>query len=494
MIWRETALWMTASFMAVAVVDGRQPIFLLEERSELVATAEDQFVRIFGNNGEKPRMRNKFKEEDGTSILSTAKTKQLHKILAQMPTEHRQLRNTGHLAALIAQGCSASAVYGETSYDDTYSPICECLQNQNTGLVTLECNLRDEACDGEVCTITNELFYFSDDDGDLTTKATCSFCSSEDCEGVADTCTSVLFDDEFDPQACQVATLPRNDTETTETCSDCVICGTGSDASPFGISHTCFDEPTDGCDTDQFAHVHNFLPKRIGNTNVPGTFQQTCEANAIDRVLYDPVSYEESYSIICDCDDPTSGVINCDLHDKACFANLCTDISEVFYFSEFTGDYEYKYTINWETTFWTEVYFEPTTGTPTSCSVISPDPFTGQLFLCENCQICTDEATGETGISYNCFGRNPDNCDTTDGRTAFNLALESSTSPPPPTASPTRAPASTVEPAASPTGPAPPTQDEIDEDDKGPSVTSGVKRNKCVDFVLAGLAAGIALV
>jgi len=353
---------------------------------------------------------------------------------------NRNLIMGGHIADILLGGCNAEEVYDQTSYDDGYKPVCTCFEEAGTGQFFMECELGDDTCSSllkdNVCSGTHEVFFFSDSDGDLTSKATCTVCKSENCEGVSEICTSVGFDDDFIPAVCRVVILAQDaqtDNTTnvtipateTQACLDCQICGDGSPNNPYGVEHSCFDRPTNGaCDTNTFAHLHNFLPGTVGTAPVPGVFSQTCTASPnIDRALYTYVNYDQGYSTLCDCDDPTSGSITCDLHDASCFANLCTDISEVFFFDRTSGEYEAKWTIDWESSLWTQTTFDPNTGSATGCSVLDNDPNTGALVQCTQCAICNSAQEG-AGITFDCFGKQQFSCDTSDGRAKYNFYVE----------------------------------------------------------------------
>jgi hypothetical protein len=365
---------------------------------------------------------------------------------APAPDLNRQLFTTGHLADVLAGNCNATDVYEQTSYDDSYEPVCTCYQDTTTGQITMECVLGDDVCSSllvdTVCSGTHEVFFFSDTDGDLSSKATCTLCKSDNCDGVEEICTSVAFNDDLEPEGCQVVKLGQvvttgNTTVSTdsERCTECQICG-GTGIEPFGVEHSCFDDPTNGCDSDTFAHLHNFIPGRVGDTPVGGVFAETCTASSIDRALYSYVNYDSGYSTLCDCDDPTSGSITCDIHYSQCFANLCTDISEVFFFSRQSGQYEAKWTINWDSLLWTQTTFDANTGRATGCSVLDNDPTTGELLQCTNCKIC-DSAQDGAGVTYGCFGTLQPNCDTSDGRAKFNFAMPvSAPAPTPPGSAP----------------------------------------------------------
>ena len=349
----------------------------------------------------------------------------------------RNLFTTGHLADIVNQDCSAQNVYKDTDYDNGYQPICDCVFDQNIGEVLMECYLGDEECttppaggsvENTTCLGTHELFFFSDTDGDLSNKLTCNVCRSDNCNGIKETCTEVAFNDEYEPAVCQVILFPSDDAEAgspnsqIQVCADCTICGNKDTG--YGLEHTCFDAPTTGCDVDSYAHLHNFASAVDGTKQaVGGLFGVVCAADSPDRVLYNDVTYDSGYSAICDCDDPSEPAVECDLYHDECHANLCTDISERFFFSADTGEYEAKWTVNWETSLWTQTIFDSASGRATSCSVLGNDPQSGDLVQCTNCQIC-DSAQGGAGIKYDCFGQTPEtSCDPAEGRAKFNFPI-----------------------------------------------------------------------
>ena len=380
---------------------------------------------------------------------------------------NRNLVLNGHLTDAIFDNCDADHAYQHTAYDDPYQPICQCLLDQQTGLVWMECYLNDESCTAsgqtngtDVCHGTYEIFFFRDTDGDLESKASCRICHTDNCiaNGIKEVCTEVYFDDISQPTSCNIIEFPEVADDPLTVCDQCNICGLGSTADPYGVEHTCLNGGVStGCDTDSYAHLHNFEAGSTaggsGGQPVGGVFGDVCATSDDPGLgLYKQVSYNTGYDALCDCEDLTSGTISCDLHDGDCFANLCTDISELFFFSRENGNYQSKWTINWDKYLWTQTAFDPTTGQALSCSVIEPDPNTGEPTACSNCNICNSPQDG-TGISYSCFGKTQDTvCDASDGRAKFNFVL------PPPTTKPVVAlsPQPTPPPVASPPAPGQP--------------------------------------
>ena len=344
----------------------------------------------------------------------------LNHVLKQNNRDGRNLQFTGHLWDACIPGTGgemANAVYQHSEYDDAHQPLCECFVNTETTEIHVECELGDQTCDSNgVCSGTHDIFFFDDADGDLHTKYQCHICYSEDnCTGVREICTGVKFDDNNEPEKCVV--LEFLDTGATNECDECNICRDLDNK--IGILHNCFGQG-DGstCDTVGGEHIHNFVPSSPSGSNpVPGTFQSTCKQTDL---LYDSTTYDDDYSKMCDCDDPSSGSIVCDLYLEQCFANLCTDITEVFFFNAETGAYEEKMTCNWDADgICTMVKFQETYGVPYECKVLGIEA--GELVDCASCQICETKGEG-FGVKYDCFGDSTlDTCVTKSGHATFNL-------------------------------------------------------------------------
>jgi len=211
----------------------------------------------------------------------------------------------------------------------------------------------------------------------------------------------------------------------------------------YGISYDCFGKttPPGQCDIDGTAHLHNFQPAIKNNKQLSrgGTFANICPssstttATALEEVLYGTTAYDDDYQKSCDCIH-TMGVVACDLFQDSsvgkvdCFANECTDRSELFYFNRDGQMFEKMSCGTTNNLEWCSVvkFWPDDTGavssnqrpTPISCTIFSPS----DLNTCNDCTICQDETTEEYGIRYNCFGltTNENTCNV-DGRAVFNI-------------------------------------------------------------------------
>mmetsp|Transcript_24589 Transcript_24589/g.56361 ORF Transcript_24589/g.56361 Transcript_24589/m.56361 type:complete len:624 (+) Transcript_24589:187-2058(+) len=395
----------------------------------------------------------------------------------------RSLQTTGHLSDLLIDGCTASNVYQYSDYDNEYAPACACWQDLLTGEILLRCHVNDDDCQTvdvpeelnlnftnaalqqEVCSATQEFFFFSDTDGDLETKATCQFCRDTDdateelcAYHIRELCTFVTFahdteDNNDQPVACELAEYLANQTEPRILCQECEICEDGPEG-PYGIQHSCFDL-SDGisCETSGLAHLHNFVPT-LGNGSAAvfevtqGRYADICQDPddtefSLTNAMYDKVGYDNALAKVCDCNTGTNPSITCDLHNPQCFANTCSDMSEVFFFDN-NGAYSSKWTVSWGAQFegsdlWTQVRFNKETGEPTECGVI--DLINGQPYICDNCELCSSGTN--VGLNFNCFGQSTSGCYLGQGRAQYNFAETTPFTPRPSGSPPTVSPPTT---------------------------------------------------
>jgi len=157
--------------------------------------------------------------------------------------------------------------------------------------------------------------------------------------------------------------------------------------------------------------IHSNLPA------IGGEYSVICSSRNLEQQFYSQVNYNAGYDTICDCQDPASGTVICDVHDDYYHANLASIFSEIFWFNQSNGQYEKKWTMSYELT--TQTIFDPDTGDAKSCSVLLSS--NGGIVECLNCFICKDDS-GNTGIAYSCGRMTQEgSCDTSLGRAQFNL-------------------------------------------------------------------------
>ncbi|CAJ1935083.1 unnamed protein product [Cylindrotheca closterium] len=383
----------------------------------------------------------------------------------------RKLAFTGHVwDACIPDDTPTSAevtaqAYDNVQYDDEHDPACVCWRDNLLNEVWMQCLMGDETCvdaatsntdpnnanNTSTCSETQEIFLFSTNTGDLNVKNTCSFCneySNTTCDGVQEVCSVVFFDDNETPQQCLFQEVL--DDGSPLNCEDCQICqGPNGET---GMNYDCFGQSTNGqCDTTVSFHLHNFAPVlESGAAPVQGRFGDICRKNE-EVALYDQTWYDNSFGKVCDCDDPTAGVIVCDLflNVEDCFANECSPISEIFYFGLDSGELNEKVTCDGTNGLCSRVAFNDNDGAPSGCEVILlPDPRP-----CTSCNICQDEA-GAYGIEFNC-GTVETECLTSNGRAVNNFVDQPATSAPNVSANsnqepPSSAPINTFSPNLSP--------------------------------------------
>ncbi|KAL3942281.1 MAG: hypothetical protein SGBAC_003490 [Bacillariaceae sp.] len=370
-----------------------------------------------------------------------------------MDQAQRKLAFTGHVwDACIPDSTPTSAevtakTYGNVEYDDQHDPNCICIFDNNMKELWMQCTMGDETCldDGNgnttsLCAETHEIFLFSTNTGDLSSKNTCHFCNdytNTNCTGIKEHCSVVYFDDNETPQQCIFQDIMEDGT--IANCDNCQICQDANGET--GMNYDCFGKTTNGqCDTTESFHVHNFAPvlsDSDGLTPVGGRFGNMCKKNE-EFAIYDKTTYDDPFGKVCDCDDPSSGVIVCDLFldTQDCFANECSPISEIFYFGQNSGELTEKLTCDGTNGLCSRVAFA-NNGKPNACELILfPDPTP-----CRACSICQDETTNEYGIQFSCFGADQSQCLTSNGR-AINNFVDQPTMAPGPASSPAMAPTS----------------------------------------------------
>jgi len=351
-----------------------------------------------------------------------------------LDTVQRKLPLTGHIWDACFPGNTLTnaeiteKTFENTDYDDQLNPFCACLYDDMLDELWLQCRMGDEECnpnDNVTCEETHEFFLFAQKSGDVESKHTCNFCTdatNTNCTGIQEICSVVYFDDNETPERCIFQEL--QDGGGLKRCENCQIC---QDGDSVGMNYDCFGESTNGqCDTSVSFHVHNFAPVTTsGPSPIGGRFGNICRKNE-EFAIYNKPTYDDPFSKVCDCDDPTAGVIVCDLFIEAnsCFANQCSPISEIFSFGETSGELTRKLTCDGTNGLCSAVNFQDD-GTPDTCEVLlvsDPTP-------CTSCNICQDENTNAYGIQFSCFGADQTTCLTSNGR-AVNNFVDQPTSPP----------------------------------------------------------------
>merc|ERR1712146_755405 len=145
---------------------------------------------------------------------------------------------------------------------------------------------------------------------------------------------------------------------------------------------------------------------------------EICGANE-EAALYSRTLYDDGLAKVCDCHDPSSGIIACDLFNEECFANACTEISDIFFFDPADGAFKEKMTFDNRLGIGSIVDFNKS-GKPTSCVAFYPG--SESLMQCTDCSICQD-SSGSLGIQVDCFGIIPgDVCSISNGGAVSNLS------------------------------------------------------------------------
>ena len=341
---------------------------------------------------------------------SRENTNSIRKLLEK----ERSLYFTGHLWDACWNPDDVR-LHENTQYDDEHDPFCQCYVDQYNEIFVL-CSLGDESCEGDDCSGTVEAYFFSDDTGDLLIKKTCNLCTGGNCTNVEEICTQVLFSPEDEPIGCIL--IEYFDDKDPEICEDCSLCT--DDQGNQGINTTCFGQgEADVCDTTASEHIHNlaYVPEDDAGPPVGGEFGEICGANE-EAALYNRTLYDTGLEKVCDCHDPSSGVIVCDLFDGACFANVCTEISNIFYFDA-DGAFTAKMTFDQLSGIGSTVEFDES-GKPTSCLAF----YVGAqgIEYCTDCRICQD-SSGFHGIKVDCYGAVDENvCLTSNGEAVYNVS------------------------------------------------------------------------